>query len=176
MARKYCYKVKFNYLKVNKDSAYSHAGIEKFGFSPIMEEFEEGALAWGEGWAKPVTLSHESVVGRWIKGNIESIYKAEKKAEAEKGEASKWLKEIIEGGYEFDADGKLIENEKAKEDIQVQLCVMATGSLKGLLFINVGGAMELYDAETLSVSVPAEIKELEDANVVFRKRFYDRNK
>jgi hypothetical protein len=173
--KKYCLQVKWDFLKIKETYGGMHARIEDFGFAPIFEEFEDEngikVQEWQKGWAQSITCPHDSIVGRWIKTNIENIYAKEKEKED-----SKWIKEILEAGYEFDSENKLIENDKAKEDIHAQLCVMAEGDLRGLLFINVGGALELYDAETIKSVVGEGVLGLVEAKAIYDKRFHDKNR
>lgn len=174
----YCYKVKHSYIKIREDNAYVHAKIEKFGFEPMFVSDENGDenRYWAEGWAKTIRLKHNSGIGMWIKKNIEQIYAAENKRIAEekekKGEPveSKWVNEILEGGYEFDEDGMLIDNEESTKDVEAQLCIMATGDMKGVLFINVGGAMEIYNSDTLLKDASEEVLNLITLGVVYKKR------
>lgn len=166
--KKYCYKVKFNYLKVDDMNAYKKALIEQYDFSPMYEELDEGISSWAQGWAKSISIKSDSSIGKWLKKNVEGIYKKVKDIPD-----SKWKKEILESGYEFDAEGNLIENEITREDVQAQLCIMATGDFKGMLFINVGGAMEIYEAETLLECVPEEINKLVNDKVAYLRRFYE---
>ena len=161
----YCFKVKWPLLKVKEDNAYVHAKIEEFGFEPIFQEFDEGPASWVGGWAKKIMIAHDSKIGQWIKSNIESIYKAEKEKED-----SKWKKEILESGYEFDAEGKLIENAKLKEPTSAELCIMKEGYNHGTLFINLGGSIEFYSVDTLRDCCPGDIAELETAHVIYEKR------
>ena len=162
----YCYKVKWSLLKIKEDNAYVHAGIEKYGFEPIFQQFDEGQASWAGGWAKKVSIPHNTQIGQWLKSNVESIYKAEKdKAD------SKWIKELLESGYEFDTEGHLIENEKVLEPTNAELCIMREGSYHGTLFINIGGAMEIYDANVLRDCCPKEVYELESEGAVYEKRF-----
>ena len=164
----YCYKVKWPLLKVKENNAYARAKIEGFGFEPMFEQFEEGNGAWIGGWAKKVSLPHDSKIGQWLKKNIESIYKAEKDKED-----SKWVKEIKDAGYEFDEEGHLVENEKAKEPTSAELCIMKEGSYHGTLFINIGGAMEIYDTDVLDECCPGDINELLEKTAIYKKRFRD---
>ena len=161
----YCYKVKWSYLKVKENNAYAHAKIEEFGFEPIFQQFDEGPASWAGGWAKKISILHDTKIGAWLKKNIEGIYKAEKDKED-----SKWLKEIKESGYEFDEEGHLIENEKAKEPTSAELCIMKEGSLHGTLFINIGGAMEIYDTDVLDECCAEEVKALLEKGATYKKR------
>ena len=92
MSKKYCYKVKHNIIKVEKDNAYAHPLIEKYGFKPVQEG-ENGEYYWTGVWAKTVNIDKKSSVAKWVKRSIENIYKKEKEL-AE----SKWIKEITEAG------------------------------------------------------------------------------
>ena len=168
---KYCYKVKSNFLKQNK--------IEQYGFSPIYETENLGneERVWAHGYAKFILIPYASDYAKWVKKNIEQIYKHEMKkvAESENGEVeSKWLKEIAEAGYEFDPDGNLIENEKVKEPTPAQLCVFETGDFAGSLFINISGAIELYEKSVLDDCCSEEIKKLLDAGVIYKKVFEEK--
>lgn len=162
----YCFKVKWSYLKVKENNAYAHAKIEDFGFEPMFQQFDEGQASWIGGWAKRIEIAHDSQIGNWLKKNIEGIYKTEKKKED-----SKWVKELIEAGYEFDAEGHLIENEAIRKPTLAELCVMKEGSLHGTLFINIGGAMEIYDKEILLETCPGLIHELMEKEVIYQRRF-----
>ena len=164
----YCYKVKWSYLKIKENNAYAHAQIEKYGFEPIFQEFDEGPASWAGGWAKKISIAHDTQIGKWLKNNIEGIYKAEK----DKTD-SKWLKELLESGYEFDTEGHLIENVKAQEPTSAELCIMRDGYCHGTLFINVGGAMEIYDASVLNSCCEEDVKRLESEGIIYKKRFYE---
>ena len=168
--KRYLYKFKHEYLKLHENNAYKRPKIEKLGFKPIMEG-EEGNLYWAEGWAKSITISHNSSIGDWLKKNVESIYKAEMKKIADKKFDSKWLEEIKKSGYEFDSDGNMIDNEKSKEDIPAQLCVMFTGSLHGTLFINVGNGLEFYESTTLDECAKDEVAALLEAGAIYKKKY-----
>lgn len=169
MSKMYCYKVKWPLLKIKENNAYAHAGIEKYGFEPIFETFDEGQASWAGGWAKKVLIAHDTQIGQWLKNNIEGIYKSEKAKEGE----SKWIAELLTSGYEFDSEGHLIENEKAKEPTSAELCIMKEGPYHGTLFINIGGAMEIYDANVIRSCCAKEIYELEADKVIYEKRFYE---
>lgn len=172
MTKMYCYKFKHGILKI-RGKEYAHARIEEFGFKPIFSDFEEDLGGervihheWEKGWGKTVLAKYNSPVGMWIKNNIESIYKQEKDKED-----SKWIKSILESGYEFDENGKIIENDIVRKDIECQLCVMLDyHELSGCLFLNVGGTLEFYDTETLDKSVPEEIIRLIGQDVIYKKR------
>ena len=170
MGKEYCYKVKSNYIKVDEKNAYKKPLIEQFGFMPIQEEYEDEEgnkyYIWAEGWAKNIKLPPKSPVAKWIKGNIESIYKKESEKE---GGDSKWLNEILEAGYEFDEEGKLVENEQYLNNLDAQLCIMHTGELSGTLFINLGGSVEFYDSKALLGSAFADVMRLIKADVVYKK-------
>lgn len=166
----YCYKVKHAYIKIREDNAYVHAKIEKFGFEPMFVNEDGENSYWAEGWAKNIKVKHTSGIGSWIKTNIEQIYASEKARIEKEGGESKWINEILAGGYEFDDFGMLIDNEEATKDIEAQLCVMATGDLKGALFINIGGAMEVYNSETILKDAADEILPLIAADVIYKKR------
>ena len=170
MGRDFCYKVKHTYIKVKENNAYAKPKIEKFGFMPMQEvAIDEGGVEthyWAEGWAKTISFTADCPVAKWIKSNIESIYKAETEKEGD----SKWLGDILEAGYEFDDQGKLIENEKFLSGLNGQLCIMATGNYHGTLFISLSGAIEFYDARTLDVTCKEEIDKLLAAGVIYEKR------
>jgi len=169
MSKEYCYKFKFNVIKVKENNAYAKPLIEKYGFSPMQEvytnEAGEETYCWAEGWAKNIKIDSNSLVAKWVKKNIEDIYAKEKEKEN-----SKWRDSILEEGYEFDEEGKLIENEKYLSGLEAQLCVMATGDLRGVLFINMGGAVEFYDAKTLISSAFEDVMQLERADAIYKKR------
>ena len=165
----YCYKVKHSYIKIREDNAYVHAKIENFGFKPMFVNEDGEDSYWAEGWAKNIKIKHNSGVGSWIKSNIEHIYAAEKARIEKEGGESKWIAEILSSGYEFDEGGMLIDNEEATKDIEAQLCVMATGDLKGVLFINVGGAMEVYNSDTILKDAFDDITLLLANNVIYQK-------
>ena len=171
MGKEYCYKVKSNYLKVDEHNAYKKPKIEQFGFMPIQETYEDENgdkyYVWAEGWAKIIKLPANCSVAKWVRSNIESIYKQEKdKAD------SKWLKEILDSGYEFDEDGKLIENEQYLNNLDAQLCIMHTGELHGTLFINLGGSVEFYDSNALLGSAFEDVMQLIKAKVIYKKRLF----
>lgn len=168
----YCYKVKWPLLKIKENNAYAHAKIEEYGFEPIFEQPDEGEPYWAGGWAKKVQLPHDCEIGQWLKKNVESIYKSER-AKLKPEEGSKWIKEITDAGYEFNEDGTLIENDKAKEPTSAELCIMLNGDYHGTLFINIGGAMEIYDARVLRNCLGNEIYKLETDKVIYEKRFYE---
>jgi len=185
--KKYCYKVKTNFLLTTnqiKEEKPKQAKIEEYGFSPMYSA--ECDLAFDGalpilGWAKSILIPYASDYAKWVKKNIEQIYKHEMKqvAESKNGEVeSKWLKEIAEAGYEFDPEGNLIENEKVKEPTPAQLCVLVEemGNTATLLFINVGGAIELYEKNVLDNCCPEEIKELLSAGVIYKKVFEEKEK
>ena len=171
MGKEYCYKVKSNYIKVDERNAYKKPKIEEFGFMPIQEEFEDEnglkGFFWAEGWAKNIKLPASSPVAKWVRSNIESIYKKEKD-----NAESKWLKEILESGYEFNEEGKLIENEQYLNNLDAQLCIMHTGELNGTLFINLGGTVEFYDSKALLGSAFGDVMKLIRAGVVYKKRLF----
>lgn len=171
MGREYCYKVKSNYIKVDEHNAYKKPKIEEFGFMPIQEMFEDENgdknYFWAEGWAKNIKLPASSPVAKWVRNNIESIYKKEKD-----NPDSKWLKEILESGYEFDDEDKLIENEQYLNNLEAQLCIMYTGELHGTLFINLGGTVEFYDSQALLGSAFEDVMKLIRAGVVYKKRLF----
>lgn len=174
MSKEYCYKFKSNYIKVKENNAYAHPLIEKFGFKPVQQEYENEtglrAYYWAECWAKNITFEANTVVAKWLKKNVENIYNKEKirvEKEPEKG-PSKWLEEIRESGYEFDADGKLIENEAFLSGLNGQLCVMATGDMAGVLYINMSGCVEFYDSNTLISSAFEDIMKLEKADAIYK--------
>ena len=162
----YGYKVKRNYLKVDPNNAYKKAKIEQYNFEPIMERSEEGdeAYYWAEGWAKSITIKNDTTVGKWVLNSIEQIYAKEKDKED-----SSWLKEIAEIGYEFDSEGHIVENEATQEKISAQLCVMYSGADRGLLFINLNGAVVFYEQEVLLECVGKEIERLLQDNVIYKK-------
>lgn len=162
----YCYKVKWSYLKVKENNAYAHAKIEDFGFAPIFQQFDEGPASWAGGWAKKIEIAHDTQIGKWLKKNIEGIYKSEKGKED-----SKWLKELLDTGYEFDEEGHLIENEMVKKPTSAELCIMKDGSLHGTLFINIGGTMEIYDKDVLLETCPGDVNELLSKGAIYQKRF-----
>lgn len=171
MGKEYCYKVKSNYIKIDFKNAYKRPLIEKFGFMPMQEEYEdpEGGkrISWAEGWAKMIKLPANSPVARWVRSNIENIYKKEKD-----NPNSKWLKEILDSGYEFDAEGKLVENAAYVDNLDAQLCIMHTGELHGTLFINLGGTVEFYDSNALLGSAFEDVMQLIKADVVYKKRLF----
>ena len=172
MGKEYCYKVKSNYIKIDLRNAYKRPLIEKFGFMPMQEEFEDPetgkkVYSWAEGWAKAIKLPANSPVAKWVRSNIENIYKKEKD-----NPDSKWLKEILDSGYEFDAEGKLIENEKYVMNLDAQLCIMHTGDLHGTLFINLGGTVEFYDSNALIGSAFEDVMQLIKADVIYKKRLF----
>lgn len=170
--KKYCYKFKHAYLKLDSRNAYKRPRIEKeLGFMPIMEDIETGGQYWAEGWARTIAIPHDSSVGKWLKKNVESIYKAEMKKVAKKGFDSKWLDSIKESGYEFDAEGNLVENEKSKEDVPAQLCVMYTGPFHGQLFVNIGDGIEFYESKAVSECAPDIIQNLLANGAIYEKRF-----
>ena len=168
MPKEYCYKFKFSVIKVKENNAYAKPLIEKFGFKPMQEVFTneagEETYCWAEGWAKNIKVDAKSAVAKWVKKSIEDIYAKER----EKLD-SKWIKQILEAGYEFDENG-LVENEKYLSGLEAQLCVMATGPYKGVLFINMGGSVEFYDSKTLISSAFEDVMQLERANVIYKKR------
>lgn len=165
--KKYCYKVKHGFLKDHD----GYSKIEEFGFARIMEEFEpkeeggEKTIEWTKGWAIPITLAHDTVIGNFLKSETEKIYSKEKDKKD-----SKWLKELSDSGYDFDADGKLIENEKVKEPVEAQVCIFAEGELSGTLFISVGGFLEFYDVDELNAHVKDIIDLLDKNKVIYQKR------
>ena len=163
--KQYCYKVKWDFLKIKENNAYAHAKIENFGFEPIFQEFDEGPASWVGGWAKRIEIAYETKIGQWLIKNIEGIYKAEKDKED-----SKWVKELLETGYEFDEEGHLIINDLIKKPTLAELCIMKEGSYHGTLFINIGGAMEIYDKDILLEACPDVINELMENKVVYVKR------
>lgn len=174
MSKEYCYKFKSNFIKVKENNAYAHPLIEKFGFKPVQQEFENEvglkSYYWAECWAKTITFDSSAVVAKWLKKNVENIYKNEKsrvEKEPEKG-PSKWLEEIINSGYEFDEDGHLIENEAFLSGLNGQLCVMATGKMAGVLYINLSGCVEFYDSNTLISSAFEDIMQLESAGAIYK--------
>ena len=176
MGKEYCYKVKSNYIKIDEKNAYKKPLIEQFGFMPIQEEFEDEngnkTYGWAEGWAKKITLPPKSPVAKWIKANIESIYKKESEQEGD----SKWLGEILEAGYEFDEDGKLIENDQYLNNLDAQLCIMYTGELSGTLFINLGGSVEFYDTRAVIGSAFGDVMRLIKANVIYKKCLFAKDR
>lgn len=168
MAKEYCYKLKSNIIKVKENNAYAKPLIEKYGFKPMQEvytnEAGEETYCWAEGWAKNIKIDPNSLVAKWVKKNIEDIYAKER----EKLD-SKWIKQLLDDGYEFDENG-LVENEKYLSGLEAQLCVMATGDLRGVLFINMGGAVEFYDSKTLISSAFEDVMQLERAKAIYKKR------
>lgn len=166
----YCYKVKHSYIKVKENNAYAKPKIEKFGFKPMQEIYKneagEETYCWAEGWAKTIKLSPKSPVAKWVRENIESIYKKEKE-----NADSTWLKELLDAGYEFDEEGNLIQNEKYLSGLEAQLCVMFSGEYRGILFINAGGTVEFYDSNVLVGSAFGDIMRLVKAGVIYKKRF-----
>jgi len=174
MGREYCYKFKTNIIKVKENNAYAHPLIEKYGFKPVQQEYENEtglkAYYWNESWAKTIKIGPQSVVAKWLKKNVENIYKAEKKKKEETGEPSKWYTEIRESGYDFDDEGNLIENKAFLSGLEGQLCVMATGEMRGVLFINMSGCVEFYDSKTLDSSATEDIEALVKAGVIYKKR------
>ena len=174
MGREYCYKFKSNFIKVKENNAYAHPLIEKYGFMPVQEESEdEGGVKtyfWNESWAKTIKIDPKSVVAKWLKKNVENIYIKELAVEKEKGEPSKWLTEIRNSGYEFDEVGNLIENEAFLSGLEGQLCVMVTGEMRGVLFINMSGCVEFYDSNTLISSAFEDVMQLERAGAIYKKR------
>lgn len=174
MGREYCYKFKSNFIKVKENNAYAHPLIEKYGFKPVQQEYENEtglkAYYWAECWAKTIKIDPKSVVAKWLKKNVENIYKAEKKKKEETGEPSKWYTEIRESGYDFDDEGNLIENKAFLSGLEGQLCVMATGEMRGVLYINMSGCVEFYDSKTLISSAFADIMRLTKAGAIYKKR------
>lgn len=170
MGKEYCYKIKCGYIKVKDNNAYAKPKIEKFGFRPMQEVFKneagEETYCWAEGWAKTIKLPKNCPVAKWVRANIENIYKQEKDKED-----SKWLKELLDSGYEFDEEGKLIENEKYLSGLEAQLCIMFSGEYRGVLFINAGGSVEFYDANVLIGSAFGDIMKLIKAGAIYKKRF-----
>ena len=169
MGKEYCYKFKHNVIKVKENNAYAKPLIEKYGFKPMQDvytnEAGEETYCWAEGWAKNIKVDSKSLVAKWVKKSIEDIYAKEKEKEN-----SKWRDSILEEGYEFDEEGKLVENEKYLSGLEAQLCVMATGEMSGVLFINMGGAVEFYDSKTLISSASEDVMQLEKAGAIYKKR------
>ena len=170
----YCFKFKSGWLKMRKGVSKDgkeivFADIEGLGFAPMFEEFEdekgEKHSSWSEGWAKPVTLAYDSYVGKWLKKNVEDIYKKEKDKED-----SKWASSILESGYEFDSEGNLIENDKLREPVSAQLCVMASGDFRGILFLNVGSALDIYDSKTIVGDAKEAVMDLILSGAVYERR------
>lgn len=178
MGREYCYRFKSNFIKVKENNAYAHPLIEKFGFKPVQEEFENEAglksYYWNESWAKTIKLDPKSVVAKWLKKNVENIYKKELERESKESEKgpSKWLEEIRNSGYEFDSEGNLIENEAFLSGLEGQLCVMATGEMRGVLYINMSGCVEFYDSKTLISSAFEDVMQLERDGAIYKKRLF----
>ena len=170
MGKEYCYKVKHGLIKVKENNAYAKPKIEAYGFKPVQEVFTnesgEETYCWAGCWAKPIKLDKSSIVAKWLKKNIEDIYKKEK----DKNSDSKWLKEILESGYEFDADGNLIENQKFLDGLEGQLCINADGEYRGVLYINMSGCVEFFDAKTLISSAFEDVMKLINADVIYKKR------
>lgn len=167
---RYYYNVKWNYLKTKSNNAYSRAKIEDFGFSPVVEDID-GFTSWTGAWAKKLTLPFDCTIGKWIRGEIEQIYKSELKKEKETGETSTWLKSIRENGYEFDEEGHILENDASRQDVSAELCVFIDGPFKGTLFINVGALVEIYDSVSLTENAPKEVEELLKNNVIYKKKY-----
>ena len=164
MSKKYCYKFKHNYLKIDDGNAYKAPLIEKFGFKPVQEG-EEGEYYWTGVWAKTVDVDKKSSVAKWVKRSIENIYKKEKNVAD-----SRWIKEILEAGYEFDDDGKLVENPHYLEGLTGQLCVDSEGNYAGTLYLNMSGCIEFYDSEALIGACFKDVMQLIRAEAVYKIR------
>ena len=164
MSKKYCYKFKSNFLKVDEGNAYVRPLIEKFGFEPVQEG-EEGEYYWTGIWAKTVNVDKKSSVAKWVKRSIENIYKKEREVTD-----SKWIKEIKEAGYEFDDDGKLLENPHYLEGLTGQLCVDSGGNYAGTLYLNMSGCIEFYDSEALIGACFEDVMKLIRAEAVYKVR------
>lgn len=162
MAKKYCYKFKYNYIKIDEDNAYKKPLIEKYDFKPVQEG-ENGEYYWTGVWAKTVNIDKKSAVAKWVKRNIENIYKKEKEVTD-----SKWIKEILEAGYEFDDDGKLVENPHYLEGLTGQLCVDSEGELAGAIYLNMSGCVEFYDSDALIGACFADIMKLIKTDAIYK--------
>lgn len=162
----YCYKVKHGFLKVKslkQDANLVNAGIEKYGFIPTFEKFEDEHIEWTNIWVKPIKIKYDSSIGIWAKKNLENIYKSDEN----------WKNKLVEEGYEFDENGLLIENEKAKEDIDGQLVVssyLLGGDMSGVLYINVSGSVEFFNITTLEEVAKNDIEALLLDKVIYKKK------
>lgn len=163
--KQYCFKIKYGYLKLKDNNAYSKAKIENYGFYMYVPENEDDEDIF---WAKNLKLDKNCSIAKWVKKDTEKIYQKEKE-----NQDSHWVKEILEAGYEFNEDGTLIENEKFEEGLNVQLCIAATGPYHGTLFINMGGLVEFYDSEVLLECAPQDIEYLLSNGVAYKKRYHD---
>ncbi len=147
--RQYCFKIKRNWLKLER--------LKKFGFDLFLDpETNEGF------WAKKLNLELECSISKFLKAQLEMIYS--------KG-GEKYKKELLDSGYEFDTNGKLVINEAFTSGLNAELCVSinASDSDKGCLFINIEG-MEWHEEEILRECAPDIINTLLENHVIYRKR------
>lgn len=147
--KKYCYKIKRTYLKLEN--------LKKFGFDKFIDESTEEIF-----WAKRILIDKDSTIGKFLKSQLEMIYL--------KG-GEKYKKELLDSGYEFDQEGKLVLNQAFTSGLAAQLCVSLNNSDsdKGCLFINVDG-MEWHETEILDESVFKDIEILKSNKVIYEKR------
>ena len=157
MVKKYCYKIKRNYLKRKPNNAYSKAKIESYGFLPYTSEDEEDTEII---FAKSLKLSVDSSIAQWMKHDLEKIHN--------KGD-EKWLKELENSGYEFDEEGHLIYTEAFLSGLNVQLCISNQRPYNGCLFINVGGTTEFYEKDTLDECAASDMILLLSNDVAYKK-------
>lgn len=166
--KEYCYKVKHNLLEVKfKGIYYKKPLIENYGFYPVQQDFEdekgEKIQQWTGIWAKKIEFGPECKVAKWLKKNIESIYKKEKEIED-----SKWVKEILESGYEFDKDDNLVENKAFLSGLNGMLCIDSQGAQAAVLYIDLSGCVAFYDLNTIVDAIPDEVEKLLKEDVIYK--------
>lgn len=166
--KEYCYKVKHSLLKVEyKGIYYKKPLIENYGFYPVQQDFtnEKGETVqeWTGIWAKKIEFSKDCGVAKWLKRNIEGIYKKEKEIKD-----SKWVKDILESGYEFDDEGNLIENEAFLSGLNGLLCIDSEGAQASTLYIDLSGCVAFYDLKTIVDAVPNEVEKLLAEDVIYK--------
>ena len=158
--KEYHYKVKRNWLKIDTKKYGGKAKIEELGFAMFLPDDEEDPTVY---WAKPISVGPDTKIAQWIKANLENIY--------QKG-GEEWANEIIQHGFEFDADEHLIVNQAFLDSLKGQLCVSVNRYEYDFacLFINIEGT-EWGTCDFLNDALGEEIKKMLDAGMIYKKRF-----
>lgn len=163
MGKEYHYKVKKNWLKVNTKLYEPRAKVQDFGFNIYLPDDEEDGSVY---WAKPIEVGPDTKIANWIISNLENIY--------QKG-GEEWANELLQEGFEFDANEHLIINQAFLDSLKGQLCVSVNRAEYDFacLFINIEGT-EWGSCEFLEDALKEDIEAMLKAGAIYKKRFIER--
>ena len=157
MAKKYLYKVKYNFKK-NPDK------LLNYGFSKYEDDLGEETL-----YAMPIILPEGGSIYEYLKRALEKIYTYATSEERENDFKDYHFVEILTEKQQ--RDYKLIVNDKIKDEFtKAQLCFYDAGEGAWCLFINAPDRVQYYNAVTLEESCGDIIAKLVELKIIYKVR------